>query len=87
MGYNSSLSVQFKGMFPVYKAPLYSHVVFAPSAKDSYTGTAFSGLTDLLTDMKTHPDDDALWRAFDEHLAAVTHLVSTAGKGLTLDLW
>ena len=63
-------------------------MVFAPSSSDSYYGLAFSGLTDTLTALATAggPTDD-LWRTLDQHLAAVTHLVTTAGAVLTDQLW
>ncbi|XP_068200575.1 putative N-acetylated-alpha-linked acidic dipeptidase [Palaemon carinicauda] len=69
--------------------PEYNHIVTAPSQKDAYSGTAFAGLTDTLGAIVETPEDerDVLWRTFSQHLAAVTHLLSTAAKVLTDDLW
>lgn len=69
--------------------PEFNHVVTAPSKKNAYAGTAFAGLTDTLAAITESPEDqrDALWRTFSHHLAAVTHLLSTAAKVLTDDLW
>ena len=68
----------------------FSHVVFAPSITDSYSGAAFSGLTDILATIQTTTDAntaDKLWRAFSEHLAAVTHFINAAGDVLSDNLW
>ena len=68
----------------------FSHVVFAPSSTDSYSGVAFSGLTDVLNAIQTTTDEktlDQLWRTFSEHLAAVTHFIYAAGDVLSDNLW
>ncbi|XP_066938487.1 putative N-acetylated-alpha-linked acidic dipeptidase isoform X1 [Macrobrachium rosenbergii] len=69
--------------------PEYNHVVMAPSQKDAYSGTAFAGLKDTLVAITETSEDkrDGLWRTFAHHLAAVTHLLNTAAKVLTDDLW
>ncbi|KAF2349679.1 Transferrin receptor-like dimerization domain [Trinorchestia longiramus] len=70
--------------------PEYNHVVFAPSSGDAYAGTAFSGLTDALNYIAEHPDDpdiETTWRQFEKHLAAVTHLLYSAGAALSDKLW
>lgn len=70
--------------------PEYNHVVFAPSQSDAYSGTAFAGLTDTLAIIDNNPDAEdvsATWRLFEEHLAAVTFLLNTAGDVLSNRLW
>lgn len=69
--------------------PEYNHVITAPSKNDAYGGTAFAGLTDTLNEIQGAPETDRkeLWRVFAHHLAAVTHLLNTAAKVLTDELW
>ncbi|XP_069168816.1 putative N-acetylated-alpha-linked acidic dipeptidase [Procambarus clarkii] len=69
--------------------PELNHVVTAPSKNDAYSGTAFAGLVDTLADIEEAAEEDRphLWRTFAEHLAAVTHLIETAAKVLSDDLW
>lgn len=68
---------------------IFSHVVTAPSKTNAYGGTAFPGLVDTLNEIKATPETGRkdLWRVFTHHLAAVTHLLNTAAKVLTNDLW
>ncbi|XP_047486608.1 putative N-acetylated-alpha-linked acidic dipeptidase [Penaeus chinensis] len=69
--------------------PDYNHVVTAPSKNDAYSGTAFAGLSDTLCSLQEAPDDlrPNLWVTFSQHLAAVTHVLETASRVLTDDLW
>lgn len=64
-------------------------MVTAPSKYDGYSAIPFTGLIDTLTAIKRAPagSHKELWRTFSHHLAAVTHLVNTAGKVLSDDLW
>lgn len=64
-------------------------MVTAPSKNDAYGGTAFAGLVDTLHAIISSSEADRkdLWRVFAHHLAAVTHLLNTAAKVLTDDLW
>lgn len=64
-------------------------MITAPSLGNSYGGTTFAGLVDTLTAIKEASESDAkdLWRIFAHHLAAVTHLINTAAKVLSDDLW
>ncbi|XP_047497412.1 N-acetylated-alpha-linked acidic dipeptidase 2-like isoform X1 [Penaeus chinensis] len=69
--------------------PDYNHVVMAPSISDSYSGTAFSGLSDALDGIQDLDpvQQEERWATFAQHLAAVTHYISTAAKVLSDDLW
>ncbi|XP_069193341.1 N-acetylated-alpha-linked acidic dipeptidase 2 isoform X1 [Procambarus clarkii] len=71
------------------KQPELNHVITAPSKNDAYSSTAFAGLVDTLADIEEAAEEDRqhLWRTFAEHLAAVTHLLETAAKVLSGDLW
>lgn len=69
--------------------PIPSHVVMAPSVSDSYSGTAFSGLSDALDgilDLEPSQQEER-WVHFAQHLAAITHYINTAAKVLSDDLW
>ncbi|XP_042894430.1 putative N-acetylated-alpha-linked acidic dipeptidase isoform X2 [Penaeus japonicus] len=69
--------------------PDYNHVVMAPSVSDSYSGTAFSGLSDALDgilDLEPSQQEER-WVHFAQHLAAITHYINTAAKVLSDDLW
>lgn len=66
------------------------HVVTSPSEFDSYSGSPLAGLFDALYEISSSSDEEdiaALWRQFEEHLAAVTHLVTSAGSVLSGRLW
>ncbi|KAK7025599.1 Glutamate carboxypeptidase 2 [Halocaridina rubra] len=69
--------------------PEYNHVINAPSQRNKYAATSFAGLSDTLAAISETPCDQQgrLWEIFKEHLAAITHLVDTAGKVLSNDLW
>ncbi|KAG0725840.1 N-acetylated-alpha-linked acidic dipeptidase 2 [Chionoecetes opilio] len=66
-----------------------NHVITAPSKTDAYGATAFAGLVDTLFAIEEASENDKkdLWRIFAHHLAAVTHLLNTAAKVLSDDLW
>lgn len=59
--------------------PLFRHVIFAPSSADSYSGSAFPGLTDALYQIG---DDQERWEIFKRHLATVTFILQGAAQNL-----
>ncbi|ROT78135.1 hypothetical protein C7M84_003149 [Penaeus vannamei] len=69
--------------------PEYNHVILAPSTSNSYSGTAFSGLTDPLDGIQDLDpiQQEARWTQFSQNLATITHFISTASKVLSDDLW
>lgn len=69
--------------------PEFNHVLTAPSKSDAYGGTTFAGLVDTLAAIQEASQSETkdLWRVFKHHLAAVTHLINTAAKVLSDDLW
>lgn len=64
-------------------------MITAPSESDAYGGTSFAGLVDTLDAIERASEEDKkdLWRVFAHHLSVVTHLLNTAAKVLTDDLW
>lgn len=69
--------------------PHYNHVVMAPSISDTYSSSAFSGLTDILNGItELSPEEqERRWETFSQHLSAVTHFVHTSAKVMSDTLW
>ncbi|XP_064600479.1 N-acetylated-alpha-linked acidic dipeptidase 2-like [Liolophura sinensis] len=62
--------------------PHYRHVVFAPSAVDSYAGTGFPGLIDTLFEIETARDQAKRWEVVKKQLSVVIFTVLSAASTL-----
>ncbi|KAF6039743.1 hypothetical protein EB796_001948 [Bugula neritina] len=59
------------------------HVVFAPSATDSYASAAFPGISDAL--YKIAEDDEAAWERVKVELSKSVYIIESATKTITVD--
>ncbi|XP_067928458.1 putative N-acetylated-alpha-linked acidic dipeptidase isoform X2 [Watersipora subatra] len=60
------------------------HVVFAPSATDSYASSAFPGISDAL--YKIEPNDEAAWDRVKEELTKSVYTIESAAKAITVGM-
>ena len=58
------------------------HVIYAPSAQDSYSGINFPGLTDLLFQIEGAADAADRWEKVRQHLAVLQFVVDSAASTL-----
>jgi len=65
--------------------PLQKHVLFAPSQFNSYAGTTFPGLVDLMWEIEERVDEDKTkqWERVKQHLATVTYAIDSASNVIT----
>jgi len=58
----------------------HKHILFAPSAFDSYAGDTFPGLIDLMWEIEARQGDDQLkqWELVKQHLASLIYCVNSA---------
>ena len=62
-----------------YRYFFFRHVVFAPSAHDSYAGSSFPGLIDALFDIEKATTDRAeRWDLVHQQLAINTYFIEAA---------
>ena len=63
---------------------LIRHILFAPSAFDSYAGVTFPGLVDLMWEIEDRDvnDQSHQWELVRQHLAAVIYSVDSATSSL-----
>ncbi|CAL1543996.1 unnamed protein product [Lymnaea stagnalis] len=59
--------------------PLKKHVIFAEDAHDSYAGTSFPGLVDLLFEIEKHPER---WEKVRHHFSVILQIIQSAGATL-----
>ncbi|CAH1792640.1 unnamed protein product [Owenia fusiformis] len=66
------------------RRPLYRHVVYAPSVRDSYTGAGFPGLTDALYDIDSLAGDESTerWIEVEQQLAVTAFTIQSAATTL-----
>lgn len=64
-----------------------SHLVFAPSLSDGYSGSSFAGLTDLLEAVgnQTEQDRPTEWAQIKQHLSVLAFYIEAAGRSLSSD--
>jgi len=62
--------------------PSYRHVIFAPSLYNSYAGSTFPGLSDLMHDIDQHPQPDTQWEEVRRHLATIIYCFQSAASVL-----
>ena len=60
----------------------HRHLVYAPSALDTYAGTAFPGIVDLLFQIEGAADAADRWEQLRQHLAVLEFTVGSAASTL-----
>ena len=66
-----------------------SHIVFAPSSSNGYSGKSFSALVDLLEFVgnQTEAQNPVEWARNKEHLSVIAFRIQAAAKSLSDDLY
>ncbi|XP_035681872.1 putative N-acetylated-alpha-linked acidic dipeptidase [Branchiostoma floridae] len=60
----------------------YRHVVYAPSAHNSYAGQAFPGLADAMFDIENAANQTQRWEEVKKQLAIITYTVQSAATAI-----
>ncbi|XP_067680231.1 N-acetylated-alpha-linked acidic dipeptidase 2-like [Haliotis asinina] len=62
--------------------PLKKHLLLAESSTDSYAGSSFPGLVDLLFEIEKDPDVEARWERVKRHFSVIVFTIDSAASTL-----